>query len=68
MRWRKVDDYHIESDTGYRIARYGPADNRTYSAWPPGARQAIQYSRSLEEVKQACEAHQAGGGVCQASG
>lgn len=43
MKWRKVDQYHIESECkGYRISKmYGPPMNPVYLAWK---RRAIRHA------------------------
>ena len=36
MKWRQVDQYHAESDAGYRVCRVYFFGQWIYEAWTPG--------------------------------
>lgn len=64
MRWQQVDNYHVQSDSGYRVSKAtrGPGFPPIYVAWPPRDKQwipanAIAFCDSADEAKAACEKH-----------
>jgi hypothetical protein len=68
VRWKKLDDYSLESDSGYRVSKSFRPQGPVYAAWAPrGDRsetvKALVYSPELTVCIAACEKHLENAGI-----
>lgn len=60
MKWRKVDDYHSISDSGYKVAKNFNREECRYSAYSPRPFpdwELIGFYTTPQAAAKACVAH-----------